>query len=199
MSGTNPFDRGYYNEVDLKNAGFKAIGLNVRIAKNCTIIGLENIELSHNIRIDGPTSIVASGSGRLILGSHIHIGSGCHLSAGAGIEMGDFSGLSQGVRIYSKSDDYTGNSLTNATVPAKYKLVSEGTVRLGRHVIVGSGSVILPGVSIGEGSAIGALTLVGKSLDPWGVYFGVPAVKLKNRSKRLLELEAQFNEDLRNG
>lgn len=188
----NPFNPGYYNEHDLKMAGFKAIGHNVQIAKNCTIIGLENIEIGNNVRIDGYCSIIASGNGWLKLGSYIHIGSYCFLSAGDGICMGDFSGLSQGVRIYSRTDDYSGKHLTNPTVPHRYTGITRGAVTLGRHVIVGSGSVILPKVMIGEGSSVGALSLVNKSLESWGVYFGCPAKRLNERSKRLLELEAEL-------
>lgn len=106
--------------------------------------------------------------------------------------MKDFSGLSQGVRIYSGTDDYTGKSLTNPTVPNKYLKIKIAPVLLGKHVIVGSSSVILPGVTIGDGSSVGALSLVTKSLDEWGVYFGAPAKKLKVRSKDMLKLEEEF-------
>ncbi len=188
----NPFNPGYYNEYDLKEAGFKSLGHNVQIAKNCTIIGVENIEIGSNVRIDGYCTIVATGSGWLQLGSHIHIGSYCLLSAGDGITMEDFSGLSQGVRIYSKTDDYSGNHLTNPTVPGKYTGVTGGTVVLSRHVIVGSGTVILPDVHVGEGTSIGALSLVTKDLKPWKVFFGNPAKQLKTRSKQLLDLEEEF-------
>ncbi len=190
----NPFNPGYYNEHDLKEAGFKALGHNVQIAKNCTIIGLENIEIGNNVRIDGYCSIIAAGSGWIKLGSYIHLGGYSLLSAGDGIHMDDFSGLSQGVRIYSRTDDYSGKYLTNPTVPEKYKGTIGGTVTLGRHVIIGSGCVILPKVSIGEGSSVGALSLVTKSLDPWGVYIGCPAKRLKDRSKRLLELEVELTQ-----
>ena len=111
--------------------------------------------------------------------------------------MGDFSGLSQGVRIYSGTDDYSGQALTNPTVPHQYLNVHIAPVRLGRHVIIGSGSVILPGVTIGEGSAVGALSLVTKSLDDWGIYSGVPVKRLKSRSRKLLELENDLlNKDM---
>ncbi|MFI4939889.1 MAG: acyltransferase [Burkholderiales bacterium] len=191
----NPFNPGYYNEHDLKEAGFKALGHNVQIAKNCTIIGIENIEIGNNVRIDGYCSIIAAGQGWLKLGSYIHVGGYCLLSAGDGIEMGDFSGLSQGVRIYSRTDDYSGKHLTNPTVPEKYTGITHGTVMLSQHVIIGSGSVILPKVSIGEGSSVGALSLVTKSLEPWGVFFGCPAKRLKDRSKKLLELEAELRQE----
>lgn len=189
----NPFDPGYYDEHDLKEAGFRALGRNVRIAKNCTIIGLENIEVGDNVRIDGYCSIIAADQGWLRLGSYIHIGGYCLLSAGDGIQLGDFSNLSQGVRIYSRSDDYSGQHLTNPTVPEKYKCTTRGAVVLGRHVIVGSGSVILPNASIGEGASVGALSLVTKPLEAWGVYAGTPAMRLKDRSRQLLALEAALS------
>lgn len=191
----NPFDPGYYSEHDLKDAGFKALGSNVSIARNCTIIGLENIEIGSNVRIDGYCSIIAAGQGWFKLGSYTHIGGYCYLSAGEGIRMDDFSGLSQGVRIYSKSDDYSGKYLTNPTIPEKYTGITSGTVILGRHVIIGSGSVILPKVMIGEGSSVGALSLVNRNLDSWGVYWGCPVKRLKDRSKRLLELEAELRDE----
>ena len=101
----------------------------------------------------------------------------------------DFSGLSQGVRIYSGSDDYSGASLTNPTVPSEFLNGKKKLVKIGKHVIIGSGSVVLPGVSIGEGSSVGALSLVTKSLDAWGVYFGTPVKKLRDRKRDLLEQE----------
>ncbi|MET4695177.1 acyltransferase [Endozoicomonas lisbonensis] len=188
----NPFNPGYYSENDLKDAGFKSIGKNVQIAKNCTIVGLENIEIGDNVRIDGYCTIISAGDGWLKIGSYIHIGSYCLLSAGDGIHLSDFSGLSQGVRIYSRTDDYSGKYLTNPTVPAEYTGISKGTVRLGKHVIVGSGSVILPNVTVGEGSSIGAQSLVTKNLEEWGVFFGSPAKRLKRRSKQLLDLEKKL-------
>jgi acetyltransferase-like isoleucine patch superfamily enzyme len=188
----NPFDPGYYNAHELKNVGFRAVGHNVRIAKTCTIIGLENISIGNNVRIDGYCSIIAAGQGWLTLGSYIHIGGYCLLNAGDGIQMDDFSGLSQGVRIYSRTDDYSGKYLTNPTVPEKYTGISRGAVTLCKHVIIGSGSIILPNVAIGTGSSVGALSLVSRSLDPWKVYAGCPAKKLKDRSKDLLNLESQL-------
>ena len=194
----NLFDPGYYNEDDLKNAGFKSLGKNVRIAKNCTIIGLDNIDIGSNVRIDGYCTIIAADTGWAKIESYVHIGGYCLLIAGDGIHLQDFSGLSQGVRIYSRTDDYSGNHLTNPTVPKEYTGVTQGPVTLERHVIIGSGSVILPDITIGEGSSVGALSLVTKHLDPWGVYFGCPAKKLKARSKRLLELEAKLRRDMEN-
>lgn len=188
----NPFDPGYYSEDELRAFGFKSVGEQVQVAKNCTIIGVENIEIGSHVRIDGFSTLVAAGSGWIRLGSYIHIGGYSFLSAGAGIQMDDFSGVSQGVYVYSQTDDYTGRHLTNPTVPARYTGVSRGTVTLGRHAIIGSKSVILPKVIIGEGSSVGAQSLVTKSLEPWGVYFGCPVKRIKERSKQLLEFEDEM-------
>jgi acetyltransferase-like isoleucine patch superfamily enzyme len=192
----NPFNPGYYKDEELAGFGFKSIGNNVQIAKNCTIVGLSNISIGSNVRIDGYCSIIAAGHGWVSIGSFVHIGSFCYLSAGDGIAMEDFSAVSQGVRIYSRSDDYTGENLTNPTVPEKYTSIIRGTVTLGRHVIIGSGSVILPKVTIGEGSSVGALSLVTHSLEPWGAYVGSPCRRFGNRSKKLLELESRLLEEV---
>jgi len=186
---SSPFNDGYYTEEDLQGMGFKSVGKNVQIAKNNTIVGVENISIKDNVRIDGYCAIIAAGGGWVEIGSHVHIGGWCYLSAGEGIRLSDFSGLSQGVKVYTRSDDYSGEFLTNPTVPEEYVKVSRGSVILKKHVVVGSGSVILPGLTIEEGSSVGALSLVTKNLAPWGVYFGSPVKRLKSRSQRVLELE----------
>lgn len=188
----NPFNAGYYTEDELQKMGFKSIGKNVRIAKNNTIVGLEKISIGDNVRIDGYCAIIASGDGFVDIGSYIHIGGWSYLSAGHGISLEDFVNISQGVRIYTRTDDYSGESLTNPMIPEKYSDVSSGSVVLKKHVIVGSGSIILPNLIIAEGASIGALSLVKENLSAWGIYCGVPAIKIKNRSKNLLKLEQQF-------
>lgn len=188
----NPFDRGYYDEHELRSFGFREVGDNVRVAKDCTIIGLSRISFGNNVRIDSHVSLMAPAGGYIDIGSYIHIGGVCYLGGAAGITLEDFAGLSQGVRIYSASDDYSGASLTNPTVPRDFVTVKSGPVHIGRHVIVGSGSMILPGVTIGEGSSMGALSMATKSLEPWGIYSGVPARRIKARSQKLLDLEAEM-------
>ncbi len=186
------FDNDYFNEDDLREMGIGSVGRNVKIAKNCVVIGLPKIHIANNVRIDGFCTLIATGEGWIKLGSHIHIGGYTHISGGRGVTMEDFSGLSQSVRIYSITDDYSGEFMTNPTVPAKYTGATGGPVTIGRHSIVGSNSVILPDLTLAEGVSVGAMSLVTKSLDAWGVYFGSPVKRLKERKKDLLELEAKF-------
>ena len=178
----------YYTEEDLRQCGFKAIGHNVRIHELTNLHGVENIALGSNVRIDAFASIIATGP--VFLGAYIHIASYCLLAAGEGIIMNDFSGVAPGVKIFTRSDDYAGHHLTNPTVPEKYTGVRKGQVTLMRHVIIGSQSIVMPGVTIGTGSAVGAFSMVSKNLDEWGIYAGVPAKYIKARSRRLLDAEA---------
>lgn len=186
------FNSGFYTEKDLVDVGFKSIGRNILIDKNCTIIGLNNISIGSNVRIDAYTTITASEGGGLTIGSNIHIAGYCLLAASGGIIMEDFSAISHGTKIYSASDDYSGGYLTNAVIPDKYKNVKRGLVTLKKHSLIGSSSVLLPGVVVGEGTTVGAMSLVSKSLDDWSVYAGIPAKKIKDRPKDLLKLEHEY-------
>lgn len=94
--------------------------------------------------------------------------------------------------IYSSNDDYTGCALTNPTVPPDFTNVTSLPVMLEKHVIVGSGSVILPGVIIQEGAAIGALSLVNRNCERFGFYLGIPVKRIRSRSDNLLETEARY-------
>ncbi|HAE43562.1 MAG TPA: galactoside O-acetyltransferase [Clostridiales bacterium] len=192
---TKLFGPTHYTEEDLANEGFKSLGSNVRIAKTCTIVGAENISIGDNVRIDGYCTLVAAGCGFIHFGSYIHVGGHCVLLAGEGITFEDFSCLSWGVKLFSRSDDFSGQFMTNPTVPSKYTGVTGGPIVLKRHVVVGAGSVVLPKVTLEEGVAVGALSLVTKSLAEWGIYSGIPAKHIKNRKKQLLELESVFLEE----
>jgi len=183
----------FYSEEELKNLGLKGYGKNVLISRNAILYNPEKLEVGNNVRIDDFTTI----SGNVTIGDYVHIAQFCGLYGGeAGITMKDFSGLSSRVVIYATSNDYSGNSLTNPTVPEKYKTTDKNLpVVLNKHVIVGCVSVILPGVEIGEGSSVGAMTLCAKSLEPWGIYAGTPAKRIKDRSMKLLELEEQLRNE----
>jgi len=184
-------DKGYYTESELAQLGFAAYGADVKISRNCAIIGAKNVRIGSHVRIDDYV-VISAASGSLALGSYIHIAAGAYLGCAGGITLADFSGISHGAKVYSASDDYSGANLTNPTVPKKYLNVDVAPVLLGRHAIVGAGSIVLPGVILSEGTAVGAMTLIkrGFKTDDWAVYFGAPARKVADRSKALLALEA---------
>lgn len=181
----------FYSDREMAEIGFKSFGKNVQISRKASIYGAEKITIGNNVRVDDFCVL----SGNITLGDHVHIAVYSALFGGkAGIEIQDFVGISSRGIIYAESDSYSGEALTNPTIPAEYRMCVEGRVVLRKHVIVGSGTTILPGVEIGVGSAIGSMSLVNKSLGEWGIYVGIPCQYKKQRSKKLLEMEKELSQ-----
>lgn len=173
----------------LSRLGLKHLGENVLISDKSSIINPEMLEIGDNSRIDDFCVI----SGNVSIGRNVHIAIYCNVSGGSeGITFDDFSGLAYGCHVFSQSDDYSGNTLTNPTVPAKYKNETKAAVVIGRHCIVGTATLIFPGVILGEGTAVGAASMVTKSTEEWSVYTGNPAKRRKSRCRDLLELEKAY-------
>ena len=168
-------------------------GKNVIIGKTVRIRYPELVSIGDNCIIDDFTYI----STQLELEGNVHISAGCKLIGGpkCKVTMKEFSTLSPNVVIAAGSDDYIGGIAT-PMVPEELKGdVEYGDVLIARHSIVGAGSVILPQVTFGEGAAVGALSLVKHDLEPWSLYAGVPAVKLKERKKdQILAYEARLKQ-----
>lgn len=180
----------FYAREELEKAGFKSLGENVLIKRSCGLFFTENMEIGSHVRIDDFSILVASGY--LKIGSYVHIASHCYLAASHGIEIENFCTFAPGVKIFSGSDDYTGEKMTNPMVGRENIGGPHGPVKMGKHVIIGTNSVVLPDLEIGEGASAGALTLVNKNLDPWGIYVGSPARRIKERKKDLLKLEEKL-------
>jgi galactoside O-acetyltransferase len=107
--------------------------------------------------------------------------------------MDDYSAISSRCSVYAQVDDFSGEAMTNPMVPEEFTHVTGGKVVFKRHVVVGTGCSVLPNVVLGEGASVGAMSLVTKNLDAWGVYIGKPAcIKVGERSQKLLELEKLF-------
>ena len=174
----NIFDKGFYNENKLKKLGFKKIGKNVKISKDCLIVGLENISILDNVRIDSFTSIICT-TGFLKIGNRVHIGSHGHILCSGGINIGDNCTISQGVKIYSQTDDFSSGKKHGIFLKNKSKYYSKGKITLGNFVLVGSNSIILPSVNIASETSIGAQSLVKKNIKIKGLYAGIPCKKIK--------------------
>ncbi len=137
--------------------------------------------------------VFINGGEKTELGKFVHIASFCSVIGGGKFYMEDFSGLSAGCRIITGSDDFTGGGLTNPTVPVLYSNVRKSFVRIKRHAIIGTNVTILPGVTIGEGAAVGAGCIVRKDLEPWSIYVGQECRRIKSRpSALILQLEKKL-------
>jgi galactoside O-acetyltransferase len=171
---------------------FGRIGTNVSIHPSAILFNPEKLYLGSNVRIDC-FCLLSAGEDGIHIGDHVHIAAGSYIfGSGGKVELEDFAGLSSRVAIYTASDDYTEGYLTNPTVPEKYKKVTRGPVALRKHVIIGSGSVIMPGVELAIGAAVGALTFVYKNVRDFQIVSGNPMRVVGTRGQRLLELEKEF-------
>lgn len=174
---------------ELAELGLARFGANVRISRKASIYNPGNIAIGSNVRIDD-FCVLSAGDGGIELGDYVHIAAFCSLIGAGRIKMADFSGLSSRVSIYSSNDDYTGATMTNPTVPERFTGVVSADVSIERHVIVGCGAVVLPGVSLGEGVAVAALSLVSKSCEAFGIYAGNR--RIAERKRGFLEKEAEL-------
>lgn len=181
----------YLSESELRDLGIKGFGERVRVSRKASLYGTERITLGHDVRIDD-FCVLSAGSGGIHIASFIHIAVFSSLIGRGRITLADFCNISSRVSIYSSSDDYSGQWMTNPVVPEEFTGVTHADVFLGKHVIIGSGSVVLPGVTVGEGCAVGALSLVDRDCPAFGIYGGVPVRRLKDRKRNLLELEANL-------
>jgi galactoside O-acetyltransferase len=184
----------YLDEDSLSRLGLEAYGDNVLISEMASIYGADRIRLASNVRIDD-FCILSAGEGGIEIGSFVHIAAYTSIIGAGRVTIEDFANLSSRVAVYSSSDDYSGETMTNPMVADEFKAVDSRPVHIGRHVIVGCGSVILPGATLHDGVAIGALSLVKNDCEAFTIHAGNPARKVGERSRRLLELERHCTRD----
>lgn len=181
----------FYTDEELKKIGFKSIGNNVLISNKTSIYNPQNISIGNNVRIDD-FCVISAGYGGVEIKNNVHIAVFCSLIGQEKIVMNDFSGLSSRVSIYTSTDDYSGEFMTNPTVNSKFTNVINGEVIIGKHVIIGAGTIILPNTTISDYSAVAALSLVVKNVDKFKIVGGIPAKVIKERKNNLINLECEF-------
>lgn len=182
---------GILTRKQIDDMGFAHVGANARLSDKASYYNCAKIVIGDHVRIDD-FCVLSAGVGGIEIGNHIHIAVYTSLIGAGKITLHDFSNISSRVAIYSSNDDYSGSSMTNPMVPEEFTNVCHADVTIGRHVIVGAGSVVLPGATLEEGVAVGALSLVSKRCETFGIYSGVPATRIKERKQDLLELEKKF-------
>lgn len=175
----------------VQQLGFASVGANVQISDRASFYGAARISIGDHVRVDD-FCVLSAGNGGISIGQYVHIAVYSSMIGAGKITLNDFCNISSRVSIYSSNDDYSGATMTNPTVPGEFTGVTHADVFLGRHVIVGSGSVILPGVTLEEGVAVGALSLVRKNCMAFGIYSGSPARRISERKRDLLQLEKFF-------
>ena len=181
----------YLDENDLLDLGIGSVGHNVRVSEHATIVVLKNISLGNNIRIDSHV-VILSKQGFLSVGDNVHIEPLSSIVAHFDVIIGSYCTISHGVRIFTASADYSGHYFTNVFPDSKFQKPKTGSIVLKDHVIIGGNSVVMPGVTMDEGAAIGALSFVRNSIEGWSIYAGNPLKRIGNRKKIIKEISDEI-------
>src|SRR6476660_2281266 len=148
----------YLTTEALSSMPFKSLGHDVTIHERVTFVGIENISIGSHVRIDPDVILLATGP--LTIGCYTHIAAGVFIAAKAGFEMKNFANIGHGARIYTTNDDYSGEYLMGPTVPTEFLGVESAAVSMEEYSSLGAGAIVLPGVTLAEGSVLGALSLL---------------------------------------
>jgi acetyltransferase-like isoleucine patch superfamily enzyme len=190
----NAMPAQHYSREELAGLGVRC-GENVLVHRTVEFFG-GNIQIGSDVRID--CHCVITSRERVVFGNHIHLGAAVHIFGSAGVVVEDYCGLSSRCSIFTTTDDYSGGFLTNPTVPDRYRQVRAGAVKLERHAIVGCGSVIMPGVVLGRGASVGAMSFVRKNVAAFMIMSGSPLRRIGMRNQERLEaLEREHEEEKR--
>lgn len=181
----------WLGEDELRAMGFRALGAGVKLSRRAAVYQPGRIAIGDHSRIDD-FCVLSAGEGGITIGRYVHLAVYVSLIGAGRVEIGDYSTLSSRVAVYTSNDDYSGESLTGPPIPDRYRRVAVAPVTVGRHCVVGAGSVVLPGVTLAEGCAIGALSLVKEDCGPFTIYAGSPLRQLGPRRRTMLDLEAEW-------
>ena len=129
---------------------------------------------------------------------HNHIGSGCFITSnvllhgctiGRGcyignnsilnnVRLGAYCSIAPNVQIGGMEHAYWDLSMSPYL---SNQHISNQTTEIGHDVWVAAGAIIKQGIHIGDGAVIGAHAVVTKDVEPYSIYVGIPAHKIKNR------------------
>ena len=97
------------------------------------------------------------------------------------IFIDDYAHVTAGCRLLCHQRDLRGYRVGDNAANLGYKL---GEIHIGRGVMVGMETMIMPGVTIGDGAIVGAYSLVTKDIPPYTIATGRPAKVIKEISSR---------------
>lgn len=184
-------NNSFLTESEVQAIGFKSVGKGCLISRNARFYSPQKMTIGNHVRIDDFCIL----SGKITLGSYIHISAYVALYGAMGIVFEDCSGISARGTIYSAMDNFSGDYMIGPMMPDDLTYVTGGPVIVKKYVQIGAHSILFPDLTIGEGCVVGACSMVRKSLEPWGIYAGVPCKFMKARNRKLLELAKRLNNE----
>ena len=151
------------------------------MGKGCVIdVGVafpspKNICLSEFVYVDQYCQFI-SPEGYIRIGKRCHIAQFCVILGHGDVEIEDFVGVASGTKIFSISE-WPGNGmrLGGPMIPMGQRGFRKGKVIIEKDAFLGANSVIMPGITIGEGAVIGANSVVLQDVGPWSIVMGNPS------------------------
>ncbi len=167
---------------------YKKIGEDVRVSELSVITSPDLVSLGSHISIDQWVYI----STNLKLGDYIHIAPSVSIIGGRGASliMGNFTNIGSGSRIVCATDDFT-QGMISPVVPIEHRTVISSPVIFEDFATLGVNCTVLPGVTLAEGTIVGANSLVTRDTKPWTIYAGSPAREIKPREEKRAKAAAK--------
>mgnify|MGYP005993289087 CR=1 FL=1 len=159
---------------------FKKIGDNVVIEDGALIFHCENITIEKNVYIGHNTILKGYYKNEMIIGEGTWIGQNCFFHSAGGIEIGKNVGIGPSVKILTSNhiSEYIEKPVLHNPIEFKKVIIEEDSD-------LGVGSIIMPGITIGKGSIVGAGALVTKDVPPYSIAVGNPAKIIRNRKDKV--------------
>jgi dTDP-4-amino-4,6-dideoxy-D-glucose acyltransferase len=181
----------FLNPEELATLGLRAVGRGVQVSRHAVFFGPERIIIGNHSRVDA-FCVFSAGLGGIRVGRNVHISVYSAILGHEMVDIGDFATVSARCTVFSSSDDYSGATMANATVPERYRGTIVAPVVVRTHALIGAGCIVLPGVTIGESSCIGAGSLVKADVAPFDMVAGVPARVIGQRRTQHRALAADL-------
>jgi acetyltransferase-like isoleucine patch superfamily enzyme len=144
------------------------IELSVKISNPANISLGQNSYISHGV-------IITNDNGILKMGDQCHIASGCVINCAKGnLICGNNVAIGPNTCLICHSNYYSPKTLITETHISKNIIINE-------NVFIGANATILPGITIGKNSIVGAGAVVTRDVPPNTIVGGVPAEKIKDR------------------
>jgi len=162
-----------------KRSQFARIGQNVIIEAGVLVFHPETVELGDGVYVGHGTILKGYYRGRMVIGDGTWIGQQCFFHSAGDLSIGRNVGIGPGVKIITSFHAEEGISK-----PILHSRIQFAPVVIEGDADLGVGSVILPGVRIGQGAQIGAGAVVASDVPPYAVMAGVPARLMRMRTKK---------------
>lgn len=165
-------------------------GQDVRIDPNTRFTRPELVNIGNHVAIDWGFYCTTA----LTVGDYVHISPHVAVIGGAktGLVIGDFCFVSVGARMICASEKFHGAGLIGPVVPDLYRdELIQAPIVMQAFSGVCANSVVMPGVTMGQGSILGANSFLKTSTEPWTIYAGNPARPIKTRRSDVMKQQAK--------